>query len=343
MRFSRWSAGAAFLVATIPACAGTAYSLGAAAGYNVFIFSNYSTPGCTEIQGSAAIGGNLTATTGMGFDQTPGSAAPATAGLIVGGNASLASGQLNGDAWIKGTTYSTSTYGSFTITGNLNYGTAPTGAVNVQGTSTKLNSNPLPIDFVSAATSLTQLSNALTNMTVNGTVTGNASNYLLTATNCTLCVFDVTGGTINNVTINAPAGATVVVNVNGASSNFTNGSISYTGGATAATTLFNFGTATTLYASAISFEGSVLAPLATFTGTNGQFDGELIAKAVSGESAQFDSASIFRGNLNSGIQATPEPSTWLTIASALGALVFMRMRAKKHYARQMCYTTGVSK
>src|ERR1700748_611954 len=123
MKFARWSFGAALLLSAVPSFAGTAYSLGAATGYKLCVFSNYSTPGWTDIQGSAAIGGNLTATAGMGFNQTPGSVGPATAGLVVGGNASLASGQLNGDAWIKGTTYSSNSYGSFTVTGDLHYGT----------------------------------------------------------------------------------------------------------------------------------------------------------------------------------------------------------------------------
>jgi len=67
----------------------------------------------------------------------------------------------------------------------MHYGSAPAGHVNVFGTSTALHGNPLPIDFSSAVTSLTQLSNALNNMAANGTVTGNASNYTLTTTNCT--------------------------------------------------------------------------------------------------------------------------------------------------------------
>lgn len=333
MKFNRWSLGAILLLAAIPSYANTAYSLGAAEGYNVFVFSSYSTSGWTDIEGSTAVGGSFASGGSMGFDQKPGTAHPAVAGLVVGGSLALAGGQVNGDAWVGGATSSVN-YGTFTVTGDLHYGNAPSGHVNVYGTSTALHGNPLPIDFSSAATSLTQLSNALNNMASNGAVTGNASNYTLTATNCTLCVFNLTGGSMHSMTINAPSGSTVLINVSGSSSSFSNGSINYAGGATAANTIFNFNAATTLTTSSIGFNGSILAPLATFTGMNGNINGELIAKAVSGETAEFESGNIFRGSFGSGTTgasnfAAPEPSTWISLLTALvGFAGFQRRRAK---------------
>ena len=332
MKFLHWSLGAALLLAAIPSYADTAYSLGAATGYNVFIFGSYSTSGWTDIEGSTAVGGSFASAGSMGFDQTPGTAHPSVAGLVVGGSLSLAGGQVNGDVWVGGATSSIN-YGAFTVTGNLEYGSAPTGNVNVFGTKTALQGSALPIDFVSAATSLTQLSSSLSTMTANGTVTGNSSNYTLTATNCTLCVFNLTGGSMHSMTINAPSGATVLINVSGTSSSFSNGSINYAGGASAANTIFNFGTTTTLSTSSIGFNGSILAPLATFTGTNGNINGELIAKAVSGQTAEFESANIFHGTFGSTTgaspSATPEPSTWLSLLTALVAFAgFQKRRAK---------------
>jgi choice-of-anchor A domain-containing protein len=332
MRFIHWSLGAALLLAAIPSYADTAYSLGAATGYNVFVFSSYSTSGWTDIEGSTAVGGSFASTGSMGFDQKPGSAHPAVSGLVVGGSLSLAGGQVNGDAWVGGATSSVN-YGTFTVTGDLHYGSAPSGHVNVYGDKTALHGNPLPIDFSSAATSLTQLSNALNDMAANGTVTGNSSNYTLTATGCTLCVFNMTGGSMHSMTINAPAGATVLINVAGGSSSFSNGSINYAGGASAANTIFNFNAATTLSTSSIGFNGSILAPLATFTGINGNINGELIAKVVSGETAEFENGNIFRGNLGysttaASPAATPEPSTWISLLTALaGFAYFQRKRA----------------
>jgi choice-of-anchor A domain-containing protein len=337
MKFIHWSLGAALLLSAMPSCADTVWSLGAAEGYNVFVFGSYSTYGWSSIDGSTAVGGSFYSLGSMGLDQAPGTADPAISGLVVGGSLALAGGQVNGDAWVGGATSST-LYGTLTVTGDMHYGSAPSGHVNVYGTETALRGSPLPIDFVSAATSLTQLSNDLTNVAANGTVTGDSSNYTLTATGCTLCVFNLPGGSMHSVTIDAPAGATVLVNVSGNSSSFSNGSINYTGGATAANTIFNFGAATALSTSSIGFNGSILAPLATFTGANGQINGELIAKAVSGESAAFKSGNIFSGNLDSGIgattgaspAATPEPSTWLSLLTALAAFAgFQRRRSRR--------------
>src|SRR6185312_1029635 len=106
MRFIRWSLGAVLLLAAIPSYADTAYSLGAATGYNVFVFSSYSTSGWTDIEGSTAVGGSFASLGSMGFDQTPGSADPAVSGLVVSGSLSLAGGQVNGDAWVGGATSS---------------------------------------------------------------------------------------------------------------------------------------------------------------------------------------------------------------------------------------------
>jgi choice-of-anchor A domain-containing protein len=266
----------------------------------------------------------------MGFDQTPGTAQPAVSGLVVGGSLSLAGGQVNGDAWVGGATSSVN-YGTFTVTGDLHYGSAPAGNVNVFGTKTALNGSALPLDFASAATSLTQLSNALNNMAANGTVTGNSSAYTLTATNCTVGVFNLPGGSMHSMTINAPSGATVLINVAGTSSSFSNGSINYAGGATAANTIFNFDEATTISTSSIGFNGSILAPLPTFTGANGNINGELIAKAVSGETAEFESGNIFHGSFGSSStgaspSATPEPSTWLSLLTALAAFAGFQKR-----------------
>ncbi len=89
----------------------------------------------------------------------------------------------------------------------------------------------------------------------------------------------------------------------------------YTGGATANDTLFNFGSAATLTTTGMTIYGSVLGPQATFTGSNGSIDGELIAGSVTGETAELESGDIFSGNL--GTLATPEPSAWILMAIAI--------------------------
>jgi choice-of-anchor A domain-containing protein len=318
------------LALSAPAFAGTALTLGSASGYNVFILGAYATPGGTDIQGSVAVEGTFTATGSLSINEAPGSASPSTAGLIVGGNLSLAGGQLDngnaGNAYVGGNV-SSSSY--FNFQKNLSYvGTLYPSNI-VEGSKSQINSSAMPIDFGTAATSLQALSNTLANMAGTGTMTMSGPNVTLTATNCTLCVFDIAGGSFSGgaLNISAPTGATVVINVSGPSDTMSSASINYTGGATANDTLFNFNTATSFSISGMTLYGSVLAPMATFTGTNGSVDGELVAAAVTGETAEFESGDIFNGNL--GNIATPEPSTWLLMATALAGLFLISKRAVK--------------
>ena len=73
-------------------------------------------------------------------------------------------------------------------------------------------------------------------------------------------------------------------------------------------------------------------PEATFTGTNGSIDGELIAGSVTGETAELESGDIFNGNL--ATTATPEPSTWLLFVVALIPVAIRAGRpASRRYSR----------
>jgi len=263
----------------------------------------------------------------------PGSATPSTVGLVVGSNLSLAGGQLDntnsGDAWVGG---SVSSSANFNFEQHLNYVTSFNPAnIETGYTPAQISSSLMPINFSSAATTLTQLSDTLGTLAVNGTVTTSGSNLTFTATGCTVCVFDLPaadmpGGAISNsaISINAPTGATVIVNVPGTADSISNSSITYTGGATASDTIFNFDAAKSLTTSGATVNGSILAPFATFTGTNGSVDGELIAGSVTNESAELESAYIFSGNL--GSVATPEPSTWILMAGALFVCALLRTK-----------------
>src|SRR5205823_1898109 len=106
----------------------------------------------------------------------------------------------------------------------------------------------------------------------------------LTGTNPTLDVFTVAASQLasaNGLQISAPAGATVLVNVSG-----TAGQVQYFGMTVSGTdrqhVLFNFAAATTLTVAGISVQGSVLAPRADVTFNNGNLEGTLVAKSVTG-------------------------------------------------------------
>jgi choice-of-anchor A domain-containing protein len=316
---------AILLAAAVPyAQAGT--SLGLASGYNVFVLGAYATPGSTDIQGSVAVEGSFTATGSLSVNEVPGSGSPLPAGIVVGGSLSLAGGQLDntnaGGAYV-GQNVSSSSY--FNFEHNLNYGGTLNGS-NIQVDGSYNVASPTPINFSAAATALTQLSTSLEGLTANGSVVVNGSTYTLTASGCTLCVFDLTGGSFvgSAINISAPSGATVVVDVSGGSDSFTSGSINYSGGVTANDTIFNFNAATTLTTNSMTIYGSILAPHAAFTGTNGSVDGELIAGSVTGETAELESGDIFSGNLPPAV--APEPATWLLMATALLACSVIRAR-----------------
>src|SRR5580658_2372577 len=122
MTTPRVTFAAILLVLSMPAAEAGTLTLGAASGYNVFTLSSYSTPGSTDIQGSVAVGGNFTATGSLSINEVPGSGAPSTPGLVVGGALNLAGGQMDngtsGSAWVGGNVSSGS---SFTFEQNLNY------------------------------------------------------------------------------------------------------------------------------------------------------------------------------------------------------------------------------
>ena len=71
--------------------------------------------------------------------------------------------------------------------------------------------------------------------------------------------------------------------------------------------LYNFYEATQLSSSSFSFQGSVLAPKADYNFTNGNLEGTLIAKSVSGNGEYHNYQ--FQGNLPSfETEIVPEPT-----------------------------------
>jgi choice-of-anchor A domain-containing protein len=196
---------------------------------------------------------------------------------------------------------------------------------------------PAPIDFLSAKTSLDSLSTTLAADTPNGTVSQSYGTYTLTGTSSTLNVFNLTNSSYsgNAINITAPAGSTVIVNVAGTAASFNSGSINLNG-VSQNDVIFNFSAATSLSLSSIAFDGTILAPNADFTGSWGQINGELIALSAAG-TTQLNN-DVFNGYLGStsgggtvttGQNPTPEPSTWILIASGLLAADFLRRKTRE--------------
>jgi hypothetical protein len=126
----------AFLAAIAPLAArADQLNFGAAAGYNVFVFNNFTESG-TDIEGRVAVGGNFAPANGGGMTIASTSTDGASVyDLVVGGNFTNGSNTMGGgSAWIGGNM----TWNSLTLANNAYVGGTFTdtggGSVNNGGT-----------------------------------------------------------------------------------------------------------------------------------------------------------------------------------------------------------------
>jgi choice-of-anchor A domain-containing protein len=228
--------------------------------YNLFLLGDYS--GGHDVLGKVAAGGNITmADFGVGAS-VPDTDIANT--LVAGGNLSLTRGAIWGDAWYGG---------SYTTDPSV---TSYRGTVS-QGT---------PIDFAARGTQLHNLSAQLAGLPANGTTTLESwGGIMLSGTDAQVNVFDVNASSFTGATllsIDAPAGSLAVVNIHGASASFTGFGHSFSGGIDQHGVLYNFVDATAIDAHGFGFWGTVLAPNAQITFSDGSFDGGIYAASFSG-------------------------------------------------------------
>jgi choice-of-anchor A domain-containing protein len=231
-------------------------------GAGNFISSN------TDSTGDVAVGGNVSLanySVASGIAGAP--AQPVNpASLVVGGalaanNGGVGSGQ-NGAIYFA------------SVAPQLNGFTANGGVIAAA-----------PIDFSAAATYYQTLATNLGALAANGTTTVCDGCVTFTGTNPTLNVFAVNAGALaaaNTISISAPAGSAVVINVTGSAAAFQNGSVNETG-VSPASVLWNFPAATSVnIVGSMDPQGSILAPLSPVMGGFGQATGTLIAASYSG-------------------------------------------------------------
>ncbi len=228
--------------------------------FNVFVFGSLA-QSATDAQGRVAAGGDAQlANYGVGDGLT--NSAGQRDDLVVGGNLTYNQGQVFNGNLVTG--------GTAALTGVG----LPNGAAR-QGT---------PVDFAAAASQLAGLSAAWAARAANG-VTAVASGALrLTGTDPALDIFAVAGSQLaaaTGLTISAPAGATVLVNVSGSAAQMQSFGIGVSG-TDRQHVLFNFSAASTLTLGGISVQGSILAPQADVTFSNGNLEGTLIAHSLTG-------------------------------------------------------------
>jgi len=250
-------------------CVPSATDLGVADSFNGFIFKNY-TASNSDVEGRLAVGHNAT-----------------LQNYSVGASLSNSHGTRDDLVVENNLTY---TYGQV-FNGNIAYGNSasltgvgvPNGFVH-PGT---------PINFASAQTDLDAKSAVWATYGANGTVANNWGGLVLTGSDPNINVFDLTASQLQNIwglTINAPAGSTVLVNVSG-----TSAAMQYFGmninGTDGSHVLFNFSQATSLTMNGIGFQGSILAPNAMVNFNNGSVTGTLVASCFTG-SGQLDCSSV---------------------------------------------------
>jgi len=257
----------------------SSFDLGPAKGYNVFILKNLMQPS-SDTQGKMAVGGNANLFNYSVGDQLSPSNGTVDV-LIVGHKLTFSSGAVTG--------------------GNVVYGTStnlPKDNVSITGGTLRRDH---PINFGAAKTYLKNLSTHLGSYTVNGTTTFQWGGFTLTGTDPFLNVFKISGSDLsiaNNMQINVPNGATVLVNITGKNVRWSGGLI--VSGTDVNNVLYNFYKAKTLKVHNIDIRGSILAPRAAVNFASGVINGQLIAKSLGGpgqfNNGQFNNK-LFIGNI----------------------------------------------
>ncbi len=305
-------------------------NLGPAGDFNLFLFGN-NTQYNSDVEGRLAVGGDVDFTTKGTSFTVASKGSNSDTNLIVGGSFKNQYNKLTGGMLVNGNV----DWNGPTITGAVNvngFGNKATGyanfgnsggsiggPLNVYGTYTRPqfgfpqnaanpSVTPLPFSFSEVQSYLKSQSAYLASLVPNGTTKIEFQQVHLTATgpSNSLYTFNVLGSDLtaaagHGLFISAPAGSTVVVNVNGSANDFRTMGISLTG-IDRQHVLYNFSQSTSLFIDQISIEGSILAPYASVNFNGGQLNGTLIANNLTGSGES-------HLHLFQGVLPVPEPST----------------------------------
>ncbi|MFC3713123.1 choice-of-anchor A family protein [Sphingoaurantiacus capsulatus] len=287
----RHTLAALMLLAAAPAVAGP---LGVAGDYNAFVLGNTNMQ-YVDTHGKLAVGGNLQLN-GVQIGSQLSQGSPTN--LVVGGNLNVTSGSINGSTVVYGnvTANNPTFHGNLSaggsvwinpnqggsVNGSVTYGTSFTkpGWMNPPATQGSITQ---PVDFAAAAASLTALSQA--QVGPNDPAGTFQWNQLFLTGGAGLNVFGITEAVLEGSTggfnINAPSGATVIINVAGSDLTLLNTGLNLSGGITMDKILWNFYEATSLTFNG-SWNGSVLATQAAAKAQYGAMNGNLIVAALHG-------------------------------------------------------------
>jgi len=241
-------------------------SLGAAADFNVFMLGDLNQSG-SDTEGRMAVGGNVSLSSYSVGDKLDPKLYSDADILIAGGDLTFTSGRVYYGNAVYGGSANVATSG--TIDGELRQDT--------------------PIDFAAARLSLHNTANSLAALAATGTTTvqywdGPTAQITLDGEETDLNVFFVSGtdmAAANTFTVNAPAGSTVLVNIDGTSGQMENFGF-FLNGVAREQVLYNFYEANTLTLQGVGIEGSILAPYADISFTSGVIRGHLIGQSLTG-------------------------------------------------------------
>lgn len=261
--------------AAVIAQAGAGKLAEAITNFNLFVLKDLSlTTGGGEISGRLGVGGNAEI---VSYNLASQSATPGD-NVVVGGNLKLKWGQVRGNAIYNG---------MLSLTGT-----------NFTGGSPIQKANPLEIGATQAYAE--QVAAAWADLPANGTTEVKPWGQLILSGNDPhQNIFTLKGSDLaktNSLVINTPAGASVIVNIDGSSELMQYMGMALNGGVTRQNVVFNFYQAANLTINGVSVEGTVWAPSAAVNFTNGAMRGTLLAQSMNGGSVRFENYP-FLGNL----------------------------------------------
>jgi choice-of-anchor A domain-containing protein len=251
--------------------------------------------------------------------------------LMVFGDANLSSGSVEGAAAISGTASlsSESIASAWTgdsarlvVGGNLTYtngsvGQNGTGSIRVGGTMSltgvgrgSATSSATTENWSALKSYYQSLSTSLGALTGIAPVSGNnGTQFTLHGTDPVRNVFTLTAaqaGAARTLVFDVPSASTAIVNIPGGSVSLTNGQqmilqngqqVAMSGSPFATRVLFNLPQAGSLAVSSWSIQGTVLAPQATFSFSNGQVFGQMFVSSLSSSSVGYQQCGVFKGTL----------------------------------------------
>ncbi len=284
-----------------PARAAACAALGSLSGNDVFVAGNMDVSN-NQLLGAAAAGGDITMS---GFGVSAGLPPDGSrVDLVAGANLNVSNAHANGSVLYGGT-----------LTGSI---AVPSGGSVSHGSPTFIFSDEIAL--------MQLLSFTWAGLPTTGTTTPSGEVLQLAGAGAGLNVFSVTAAQLQgarNITISVPAGASAMVNVTGASYS-TAVSGAYGAGNSAVPTVWNFVNATSVQISGLNWYGTVLAPGASITASNGQIYGHIWGRDWNG------SGTVLPSTLPPCLPAPPKPVIELEALCVNGVTneLLMRLRNK---------------